>query len=626
MSRFGPVAWGTIVPGAGVTLRPIAGVARRLVEIERWVVVGLIACMNADPEVRPEARPRLHPHGRFEGSCFHRLDEDRELELTRDEREVAEACDGHTPAHQIGELACLAGLAERGVIRWAIEPMARDVTPLASLHAEVTGWRAGASRESWLARLDAIAALAAGFASDVSVASRRAILGKLHAMLEELGIAKPEQGRTLYAARNPIIENCFQGGEVTLGEESVDAMVADAWPWFELFRDSISFASARVFERMHALVKAAPRGKGALRYSTLCRIARQHGPGIDDDALSMVVGSETFADIKRELGEELAQRADAPEWQLSADDCAFLRRRHRFPICDLAIPSADLQVAAASLEDAEAGHVDWLVAELHAAPALLQQASYWCCPDKPALHAAIARAVGGRAFCVRDPGNASPVHVNGEPMMAAMPRPTYVGTARPKLGWATVRPADAEVIVDEDRCDLRLRAPSGEDLGSIIASPSLIVALHPFFPFERAPHAPRLRVGKVIVQRRSWHVESAALGEPRPAGVSAAFVRGLERERAERGIPRHVFVRPPQGALRNRGALTRDKDNKPLYLDLESVVFLEILERRLRKYGTLVVTEMLPAPHELLWQTPEGRYTFELRTNIVLRDRVGTAP
>jgi hypothetical protein len=190
-----------------------------------------------------------------------------------------------------------------------------------------------------------------------------------------------------------------------------------------------------------------------------------------------------------------------------------------------------------------------------------------------------------------------------------------VGTGRPKPGWRAVRPADAEVVVDEERCDVRLRAPgSGEDLGSLVRTIRLLTGLHPFFPLERAPHTPRLRVGDVVVQRRSWHVGSAALGEPRPAGVSAAFVAAVERERAARGIPRRVFARPAPGVLRAASFSARDKDTKPLYLDLESVVFLDLLERRLRKYGTLVFTEMLPTPDQLPWIQPEGRFTFELQT------------
>ena len=63
----------------------------------------------------------------------------------------------------------------------------------------------------------------------------------------------------------------------------------------------------------------------------------------------------------------------------------------------------------------------------------------------------------------------------------------------------------------------------------------------------------------------------------------------------------------------------RDKDTKPGYIDCESYLFLEIFHRWLTKAGELEVTEMLPTPDQLLWQEPDGRRTFELRTQIIPR-------
>ena len=620
LSRFGPYAWGTVVPGEAVRIQPLPGIVQRRVEIERWVVIGLVAQMNADADVRPEACPRLHPHGCFEGSELHRLDEDRVIVLTAKEAAIVARCDGLVPAHQLGDLALLAELAERGVLRWELERLAIDVSPLASLQADVERWRGGPARERWRAILDEIAELARRFEVDVTAAGRRQIIAELRTRLESLEVEKRgDRLRTLYAARNPINENCLQAATITLGARTIQAVVDDATPWFELFRDAAAFAAARAFHQLHAIIAEAPRHGGKLRYSTLARLAQAHGlPSIENGSWHVRSGAETFEVIKRDFAEVLAGRLDAPEWQLTADDCAVLRRRHQFPpVGELSHASADLQISAASAEEAEAGRVEWIIAELHFGPTLVQHASYWGCPDKPALHAALARLMENKPFCVRDCFFDAPVHTCGEAAMAAMPHATYVGAGRPKPGWRTVRPADAEVVVDEEHCDVRLRA-GGEDLGSMIRTLRLLSGLHPFFPLERDGHTPRLRVGNVVVQRQSWHLESDAIGE-RPHGVSAAFISRLERERATRGIPRRVYVRPVPGRLTGTWA-ARDKDNKPIYVDLESVMFLDILERRLRKYGALVLTEMSPSPEQLLWRLPSGGFTFELRTNVVPRE------
>ena len=102
-------------------------------------------------------------------------------------------------------------------------------------------------------------------------------------------------------------------------------------------------------------------------------------------------------------------------------------------------------------------------------------------------------------------------------------------------------------------------------------------------------------------------------------GVSARLVVAVEKLRAERNLPRFVYIRPTEQALRRSGAEGRDKDTKPVFIDLESYLFLEIFQRWLMKSGELEVTEMLPDADHLLWKERDGRRTFELRTLIVPR-------
>ena len=121
------------------------------------------------------------------------------------------------------------------------------------------------------------------------------------------------------------------------------------------------------------------------------------------------------------------------------------------------------------------------------------------------------------------------------------------------------------------------------------------------------------------MQRRSWTVGVEELGTGDFTGISRDLVLAIERLRAARELPRHVYIRPTEQALRRSGVEGRDKDTKPVFIDLESYLFLEIFHRWLTKAGELEVTEMLPAPDQLLWQEPDGRRTFELRTQIIPR-------
>ena len=144
------------------------------------------------------------------------------------------------------------------------------------------------------------------------------------------------------------------------------------------------------------------------------------------------------------------------------------------------------------------------------------------------------------------------------------------------------------------------------------------LGFHPF-QFGMPGHMPRLRCGRVVVQRRTWTVSHDELGAGNYTGISRDLVLATERLRASRDLPRHIYVRPTEQALRRSGVDNRDKDTKPVYIDLESYLFLELFHHSLTKAGELEVTEMFPDPDHLCWQESNGRRTFELRTMIVPR-------
>ena len=116
-----------------------------------------------------------------------------------------------------------------------------------------------------------------------------------------------------------------------------------------------------------------------------------------------------------------------------------------------------------------------------------------------------------------------------------------------------------------------------------------------------------------------WTIALDELGKGDFTGVSRDLVLAVERLRAARDLPRFVYIRPTEQALRRSGAEGRDKDTKPVFIDLESYLFLEIFHRWLVKAGEIEVTEMLPDPEHLFWREPDGRHGFELRTLIVPR-------
>ena len=125
-----------------------------------------------------------------------------------------------------------------------------------------------------------------------------------------------------------------------------------------------------------------------------------------------------------------------------------------------------------------------------------------------------------------------------------------------------------------------------EYLGSFARNWVIPLGFHPFL-FTIAPHTPRLRCGRVIVQRRAWSVSVEELGPGDFSGLSRDLVIAIERLRAAKDWPRFIYIRPSENALRRSGAENRDKDTKPVFIDLESYLFLEIFHRWLTKGGRI---------------------------------------
>jgi hypothetical protein len=556
-SEFGPSGWGTITKNvSGVTLAPEPGIAKRDAFLERWIAHAIAAAINSDPE---NSNPKL----------------------------AVPALEPH-----------------------AVEVLLRDLE----------NWLPSSVRDKWLSILQALVELPLKFAATSDLQDRQSIIGQAQTSLQSIGVEPKQSDRFLYAAVNPIGEECFRECHFEINERLIDEVAVQAEPWIDLWRDSYAFIASRVAAGLRGIMEKAGAKSGVMLLPTFmqaCDAAKLSltGPGLV--ALSVMA----FQEVKAAFRKRLQPHVDLSEYELTAEDCHVVRDNFDYPKFDeYTYPSADLQLAATSTEAIARGEYQWILAELHPPAALLQHCMYWACPDERTLGRALASTTFGRSnfhfgFFAADFTAHTAVRI-----FDAMPQLSrFVAPQRANPSWKTILPADAEVYVDETTGDVGVRKiDNHEHLGSFARAWVIPLGFHPF-QFGVAPHTPRLYCGKAIVQRRGWTVRADELIPGKYTGVSHQLVFAVEKLRTEKNLPRFVYIRPTEQALRRSGAEGRDKDTKPVFVDFESYLFLEIFHRWLVKAGEIEVTEMLPDPEHLFWKESNGRHSFELRTLIVPR-------
>ena len=555
-SEFGPSGWGRTDGSVdGVELAPEVGITKRQAFLERWTAHALAAAVNADPDI------------------------------------------------------------PRALAMPAMEPYAFEV-----LHRDVEQWPDSPAREKWLPVFATLSGLARRFAASAQPDDRRRTLDETRSHLRSLGVERAAGQRFLYAATNPIAEECFRETNFRISEALINEVATDAEPWIDLWRDSYAFVASRVAAGLRQILEIANPDTRVMPlpvFLKACESAKLPlgGPGL------VALATMAFAEVKAAFRARLRPHAALAEYELTREDCHVVRDNFDYAKFDeYTYPSADLQLAAASADAVARGEYRWVIAELHPPPALLHHCMYWSCPDKPTLNAALAKAACGApnfhfGFFAADFTSHTTVRI-----FDALPElTTFVAPQRANPAWRTVAPGDAEVFIEPETGDVQVRKSSSREcLGSFARAWVIPLGFHPF-QFAHGPHTPRLRCGNVVVQRRTWTVRLEDFPAGDYSGISSRLVSAVEKWRAEKDLPRHIYMRPTEQALRRSGAEGRDKDTKPVYIDLESYLFLEIFYRWLNKAGELELTEMLPAPDQLLWQEEDGRRTFELRTLIVPR-------
>ena len=282
----------------------------------------------------------------------------------------------------------LAALAAQKLIQWEMKVPALEPHAFEILVADVSRWRETPVRSRWLDQLRPLAALPDQFARVTEPKPRLALIQEATERLEKLG-ARKSATRFLYSATNPIGEECFRECNFSIGENLINEIAIEAVPWIDLWRDNYAFVASRVAAGLRGLFEKMPRPDGPVPLPHFLRHCANMkmpltGPGM------VAFAHLAFQEVKALFQARLGDRSNLPEYELTAEDCHVVRNNFAYEQFDeFTYPSADLQLAAASLKAVARGDYQWILAEMHPSAALLHHGFYWSCPDKGALAAAL---------------------------------------------------------------------------------------------------------------------------------------------------------------------------------------------------------------------------------------------
>jgi hypothetical protein len=612
MSAFGPTCWGRVEPSVvGARLAPRAGIARRDTYLEKWVVGALARAITADAEARMEIAPRIRDDVSLDGDAVVRADGSRVC-LDAEAAAYLRAVDGSIPARSLGAREILDRLVSEGVVTWALEAVELAAHRLELMRDEIGGWSNPVSRLRWLAEVDNLLAAQQAFAQEADVAGRRRIMKAAAETAARWGGTAPG-GRALYRGDNAIGEDCVRDTAFVLSPEIAAALTRDAAPWIDLWRDSYTCLIRRAAGGLRELLQSAPTHRGRVLLPGFLHHCETQGFPLTGSGL-VRLAAPAVEEIRSAFWAAIAdRRQDAPEWLLTSEDIRRVRAGLKVePLEAFTFPSVDFQIAAASIGAIASGQFSVVISEVHAASSIMQHGLMWSCPDRKTLADALQAMTGATGVLHYGSERVSATaHTTADLVGLLGDRLLIAGSAPVPAGARTIAPARIEVVVDDATGDVALQEmESGKWVGSFARDWVVWHAFHPFV-LNRERHTPRLRLGRVIVQRQSWVLGVDEFDGDLAFGPSlAATLAGL---RVRRGLPRWVFARPTEGTFGPSTIVGRQKDRKPICVDLESILGMELLAHWVARYQRLEVTEMLPRPSELWWREETGRYSFEIR-------------
>lgn len=628
---FGPVGWASWDDGIR-TLRVQIGsrpLASRRVYFEDWAIQALADRLSADSRFLPWAVPTPAPYARLDGRVL-RLSGGSHETISAEAAAVFRACDGQVTARQIADrllanpflpfdeasqvFDALRSLSHSRRIWWGFQVRLSDPLPERHLRAQVEGIDDPDLRREALQPLEQLEAARAEVARAAGQPDKLAsALQRLDEVFETVvGAPATRSPGETYGARTVVYEDCQRAASVALGPELMDRLI----PPLDIVLGSARWfchSIADVF--LDALQGAYDR----------CGGARIHLPDFWLQVQSLFYGtgpnaaSEVRLELQRRWGELLAAGVGQDEVVLRSENLAHraqeLFNTTRSGWTGGCYQSPDVMIAASDIAAIARGEYQFVLGEVHAGTNTLIN------------HSAVQQHSDPTALLEQ-------LHADlGEPRV--MPLISRSGTRQPIRVQTVVDPRhDIEVQFSLDAVPLNpqralrlfdLYVERDTTAGLVVRSYD---GAHSFLLLDvfgqllsgfvadkfricsdEGKSTPRIKIDNLVIQRRQWRTPCESLVPTENSDSDANGYLAFRTWATSVGLPRFSFV-------------NFRWERKPLYLDLDSPLYVRAILRQMRKASkrledrgsTVAFSEMLPA-HDQLWMPLDrvARCTSELR-------------
>lgn len=616
VSTFGPIVWGHRGDQASGRVTPSSGaVVDRLVSFEHWAVRALADAINRDPELAGILPLRLSPACRLDGDggelCY--PDGDRATLAPATAALVRGAATGaHTRPTLLAALgepgqgeagAELDRLLQARILDRGLFPPTMAPRGEAWVRGAVAALEPSPARDGWLARLDQLIDLRDRWAA--AAGDERARLGaELDAAFEEATGADATRGDgTMYVGRALLYEDCLLDGGFTLGRDLADRIAGALVPVLAICRwiardvaAALHWRQAQVFDRLGAAEV------DLLRFARAARVV-ETDEGLLAGTLARLEAAWDALIAPDERAEEVAlTRAQLDELVRGLPEPEL-----RGPLVGEDVHAPDVLLACPDPAALARGDLTIVLGEIHKMVHYEAHPVGWpFCPDRAGVTDRLGTLLPSGLPRLMD---APAQHTSrGYHFPAGLVVDVIVPGTSARAGARAVPASQLAVRRGErglevvHRCDPSVRAPLLDVLQNLL-----------YHRCDRVPpvaspsgrtYLPRVRMGDAILRRRTWRVDEAALAGLRAASAPAdALVAGARLAR-EFGLPRRLFVASPV-------------EPKPIFVDLESPLSLELLIKVARKAPDLKLTECLPDGAGLWWRVAGEPHTSELRLTFV---------